>query len=113
ANLAKAQDSLKPTNVDFDFEALQQRLLAIQSLAAAELWANNELDPVLADLSSLLGWDFPSYTGGVLSYVDTMGLARFTAMCNRFADAHGEHFRPSDILSARADNNESIYAHED
>ena len=112
AGLAEAQNSLKPMNIDFDFETLQQRLLAIQSLAAAELWATEELDPVVADLSTLLGWGYPSYTGGVLSYVDTMGLASFVAMCDRFADEHGEHFRPSDILSARADKNESIYAHE-
>lgn len=112
ANLAEAQNSPNPMNIDFDFETLQQRLLAIQSLVAAEPWANEKLDPVVADLSSLLGWGFPSYTGGVLSYVDTMGLANFIAMCDRFADEHGDHFRPSDILSARAENNESIYAHE-
>jgi 3-hydroxyacyl-CoA dehydrogenase/enoyl-CoA hydratase/3-hydroxybutyryl-CoA epimerase len=99
-------------NIDFDFETLKQRLLAIQSLAAAELWAADQLDPVVADLSTLLGWGYPSYTGGVLSYVDTMGLASFVAMCDRFADEYGDHFRPSEILSARADNNESIYAHE-
>jgi 3-hydroxyacyl-CoA dehydrogenase/enoyl-CoA hydratase/3-hydroxybutyryl-CoA epimerase len=112
ADLADAQHSPDPQNIDFDFETLKQRLLAIQSLAAAELWATEELDPVVADLSTLLGWGYPSYTGGVLSYVDTMGLASFVAMCDRFADEYGDHFRPSDVLSARADNNESIYAHE-
>jgi 3-hydroxyacyl-CoA dehydrogenase/enoyl-CoA hydratase/3-hydroxybutyryl-CoA epimerase len=112
AGLVEAQNSPKPMNIDFDFETLQQRLLVIQSLAAVELWATEELDPVVADLSTLLGWGYPSYTGGVLSYVDTMGLASFVAMCDQFADEHGEHFRPSDILSARADKNESIYAHE-
>ncbi len=112
ADLAEAQHSPDPMNIDFDFETLKRRLLAIQSLAAAELWATEELDPVVADLSTLLGWGYPSYTGGVLSYVDTMGLASFIAMCNRFADEYGNYFRPSDILSARAENNESIYARE-
>lgn len=112
ADLAEAQQSPDPTNIDFDFETLKQRLLAIQSLAAAELWAAGQLDPVVADLSTLLGWGYPSYTGGVLSYVDTMGLASFVAMCDRFADEYGDHFRPSGILSVRADNNESIYEHE-
>jgi enoyl-CoA hydratase/carnithine racemase len=112
AGLAEAGQSSGSGNAEYDFESLQQRLLAIQSLAAAELWANEELDPVAADLSTLLGWGFPSYTGGVLSYVDTVGLASFVAMCDRFADEYGDHFRPSEILSARADNNESIYAHE-
>jgi len=112
SGLTEAQHSADPTNIDFDFETLQQRLLAIQSLAAAELWAADQLDPVVADLSTLLGWGYPSYTGGVLSYVDTMGLASFVAMCDRFADEYGDHFRPSDDLKERAESNQSIYAHE-
>ena len=100
------------TNVDFDFEALKQRLLAIQSLVATELWANEKLDPIIADLSTLLGWGFPSFTGGVLSYVDTMGLSEFVAMCDRLAAEFGDHFRPSDSLRARSGENDYIYAHE-
>jgi len=99
-------------NADFDLETLKQRLLAIQSLAAAELWANEELDPVVADLSTLLGWGFPSYTGGVLSYVDTMGLGDFVAMCDRLAAEFGDHFRLSDSLRARLSEDDFIYAHE-
>ena len=112
ANLAEAKNSPNPMNIDFDFESLQQRLLGIQSLAAAELWANKDLDPVVADLSSLLAWEFPSYTGGVLSHVDTMGLDSFVAMCDCFADEYGDHFRPSDNLKERADENQGVYAQE-
>jgi 3-hydroxyacyl-CoA dehydrogenase/enoyl-CoA hydratase/3-hydroxybutyryl-CoA epimerase len=100
------------TNAGFDFETLKQRLLAIQSLAAAELWANEELDPIVADLSTLLGWGFPSYTGGVLSYVDTMGLSEFVVMCDRLAAEFGDHFRLSDSLRARLSEDDFIYAHE-
>jgi len=100
------------TNIAFDLETLKQRLLAVQSLAAAELWANEVLDPVIADLSTLLGWGFPSYTGGVLSYVDTMGLGDFVAMCDRLADEYGDHFRPSDGLRTRSGESEYVYAHE-
>lgn len=110
AGLVEAGHSSGSKNVEFDFEALQQRLLVIQSLAATELWANEELDPVTADLSTLLGWGFPSYTGGVLSYVDTMGLSGFIAMCDRFADEFGDHFRPSKGLRARCSDDQCIYA---
>jgi len=112
AGVAEVGRSSGSTNVESDFETLQQRLLAIQSLAAAELWVNEELDPVTADLSTLLGWGFPSYTGGVLSYVDTMGLHGFIAMCDRFAEEFGDHFRPSDGLRARCSDDQCIYAHE-
>lgn len=95
-----------------EFAALKQRLLTIQCLAAAERWANDDLDPVIADLSTLVGYGFPSYTGGVMSFIDTMGLSEFVTQCDRLADEHGEHFRPSDALRARAGTATEIYAHE-
>lgn len=101
-----------PRDLEFDFDALKQRLLAIQSLAAAEAWVADGADPVTADLSSVLGWGFPSYTGGVLSHVDTLGLDVFVGMCDRFADDLGEHFRPSASLRERAAQGQRIYADE-
>jgi len=108
-NLEAAEPTLSPERASYDFERLKQRLLAIQSLAAAELWAKDGLDPVIADLSTVLGGGFPSYTGGVMSYVSTIGLPEFIALCDNFADESGDHFRPSDGLRARADDKRSIY----
>jgi len=108
-NLEAAEPTLSPERASYDFERLKQRLLAIQSLAAAELWAKDGLDPVIADLSTVLGGGFPSYTGGVMSYVGTIGLPEFIALCDNFADESGDHFRPSDGLRARADDKRSIY----
>jgi 3-hydroxyacyl-CoA dehydrogenase/enoyl-CoA hydratase/3-hydroxybutyryl-CoA epimerase len=99
---AETPSSAEPAS--YDFAQLKQRLLAIQSLAAAEQWSKDELDPITADLSSVLSGGFPSYTGGVMSYVSTMGLPAFIALCDGFADEMGEHFRPSDELRARADS---------
>jgi 3-hydroxyacyl-CoA dehydrogenase/enoyl-CoA hydratase/3-hydroxybutyryl-CoA epimerase len=112
ACVAEAKPATKFTDAGFDFDTLKQRLLAVQSLAAAELWVKEEIDPVVADLSSLLGWGFPSYTGGVLSYVDTMGLSEFVAMCDRLADECGSRFGPSDGLRTRSGKNHGIYARE-
>lgn len=107
--LETAESESLPEQGSFDFAQLKQRLLAIQSLAAAELWANEGLDPVTADLSTVLGSGFPSYTGGVMSYVNTMGLPEFIALCDKFADEFGDHFRPSDSLRARSAAKQSIY----
>jgi 3-hydroxyacyl-CoA dehydrogenase/enoyl-CoA hydratase/3-hydroxybutyryl-CoA epimerase len=107
--LATAESESLPEQGSFDFAQLKQRLLAIQSLAAAELWAIEGLDPVVADLSTVLGGGFPSYTGGVMSHISTMGLPEFVALCDKFADEFGDHFRPSDSLRARADDKRSIY----
>lgn len=104
-----AESTSSPEQASYNFERLKQRLLAIQSLASAELWANDGLDPVIADLSTVLGGGFPSYTGGVMSYVSTMGLPKFIAQCDKFADESGDHFRPSDGLRARSDDDQSIH----
>ena len=102
--LEGAESAPSKESATYDFAQLKQRLLAIQSLAAAERWSKEDLDPVTADLSTVLGGGFPSYTGGVMSYISTMGLPTFIALCDSFADESGEHFRPSDELRARSDN---------
>ena len=48
-----------------------------------------------ADVGSLLAWGFPSWTGGPLSLIDTVGGATFVAECKRMAESYGARFAPS------------------
>lgn len=105
---AKAQQRGKG-NTAISMDAAKQRLLCIQSLAAAELWETSGIDPVEADLASILGWGFPSYTGGVMSYVDTMGLRDFIGICDGLVKTSGEHFRPTAWLREKAQQGNRIY----
>jgi 3-hydroxyacyl-CoA dehydrogenase/enoyl-CoA hydratase/3-hydroxybutyryl-CoA epimerase len=82
---------------------LQKRLLYVQALETARCLEEQVLlDPADGDLGSVLGWGFPSYTGGTLSLIDTVGAANFVAECDRLAQKHGNRFRPSDWLRKRA-----------
>lgn len=90
-------------------EAVRQRLLCAQVLPAARPWAEGGLDPAEADLASVEGWEFPLYTGGVMSFVDTLGVAQFVGLCERLAEAHGEVFRPGAALRRRAQRGERVY----
>ena len=92
-----------------DAEDVKQRLLGAQALAAAECWEKGLIEPVDADLASVLGWRFPTYTGGVISYIDTMGLSTFIARCDRFVGQDGVSGRPSDWLRRKAKDHERIY----
>jgi 3-hydroxyacyl-CoA dehydrogenase/enoyl-CoA hydratase/3-hydroxybutyryl-CoA epimerase len=92
-----------------DTAALRQRLMYAQSLAAAELWQQGETDPVKADLVSIFAWGFPSYTGGVLSLVDTLGLPAFVAECDALAEAGHPGFKVSDKLRQLAARQEYVY----
>ena len=91
-------------------DEVQKRLLYIQSLETARCIEEGVVTEAAdADIGSILGWGFPPWTGGTISLIDTIGIARFVAECERLADAYGERFRPSPWLKAKAENNESFY----
>ena len=62
-----------------------------------------------ADLGSILGWGFPAYTGGTLSYIDTIGTTQFVAECKRLTRLYGERFKPTKGLLARTQSGETYY----
>ncbi|MET0659022.1 MAG: 3-hydroxyacyl-CoA dehydrogenase, partial [Steroidobacteraceae bacterium] len=62
-----------------------------------------------ADLGSVLGLGFPLWTGGTLSFIDTVGIRSFVAECDRLAKLYGPRFTPSAWLRARAERNEPFY----
>jgi 3-hydroxyacyl-CoA dehydrogenase/enoyl-CoA hydratase/3-hydroxybutyryl-CoA epimerase len=66
-------------------------------------------DPADGDLGSILGIGFPAWSGGALSYIDTIGIAAFVADCTRLARRHGPRFKPSRWLRERALRGESFY----
>jgi len=82
-----------------DAETIKERLLYIQALEAAKCWEEGIVQkPADADLGSIFGWGFAPHTGGVLSYIDHVGLPRFLARADEFADKYGERFRPCGLL---------------
>jgi len=95
-------------DTEIDARVIEQRLLSAQALAAAECWEQGLVDPVQADLASVFGWDFPKYTGGVLSYVDTLGLSAFIEQCDVLS-SDGARLQPSDWLRERAQESDRIY----
>jgi 3-hydroxyacyl-CoA dehydrogenase/enoyl-CoA hydratase/3-hydroxybutyryl-CoA epimerase len=84
-------------------EEVKTRLLHIQALEAARCLEEGVLlHPEDGDLGSILGWGFPAWTGGVLSYIDTIGSARFVEDCHRLSDCHGPRFRAPESVIALA-----------
>jgi len=55
-----------------------------------------------ADVGSVAGIGYPRWTGGVLSYVETLGLARFVTEAERLARMHGARYSPPPGLRERA-----------
>jgi 3-hydroxyacyl-CoA dehydrogenase/enoyl-CoA hydratase/3-hydroxybutyryl-CoA epimerase len=91
-------------------ESLKRRMLAIQALESARCLEEGVLTHVEdADVGSIFGWGFPPWTGGTLSYIDTLGIREFVAECGELAAAHGERFQVSDWLRERAEGGRNFY----
>jgi 3-hydroxyacyl-CoA dehydrogenase/enoyl-CoA hydratase/3-hydroxybutyryl-CoA epimerase len=90
---------------------IRNRLLYIQALESARCLEESVVTSAAeADLGAVLGWGFPSYTGGTLSFIDMVGAAAFVTECERLAQRHGERFRPTRSLVERAANSARFHA---
>ncbi|MDR5653184.1 3-hydroxyacyl-CoA dehydrogenase NAD-binding domain-containing protein [Ruixingdingia sedimenti] len=86
-----------------DAAAIKRRLFHIQALESIRAMEDGIItDPTQIDVASTLGWAFPKSWGGVLSYVDTLGAARFAAESEVLAAAHGPRFAPPALLRRMA-----------
>jgi 3-hydroxyacyl-CoA dehydrogenase/enoyl-CoA hydratase/3-hydroxybutyryl-CoA epimerase len=91
-------------------DEVMKRLLYIQALEATRCMEEGVVTTAAeADLGSILGWGFPAWTGGTLSYVDTIGIRKFVAECDRLAKRYGRRFKPSKWLRERAERNEPFH----
>jgi 3-hydroxyacyl-CoA dehydrogenase/enoyl-CoA hydratase/3-hydroxybutyryl-CoA epimerase len=93
-----------------DVEDVKQRLLYIQALESARCLEENVLThPADGDIGSIFGIGFPAWTGGTLSYIDTVGIKQFVTDCDRLAKLHGARFEVSPWLREKAKNNQSFH----
>ena len=103
-----APDQLDPDTLDV--EELKDRLLTIQALETARCFEEQVLTDVReADVGAIFGFGFAPYSGGPLSYIDTIGPAAFVERCERFAERYGERFAPCQLLRDMASKDERFY----
>ena len=94
-----------------DLQLIKDRLMTIQSLDAYRCLEENVLtSPDDGDIGSIFGWGFPPWSGGVFSYIDTIGIKVFVERCDDFHKRFGERFKVPDSLRERANKNESFYS---
>jgi 3-hydroxyacyl-CoA dehydrogenase / enoyl-CoA hydratase / 3-hydroxybutyryl-CoA epimerase len=94
-----------------DVAELKQRLLYIAALEGARCLEEGIVShPADADLGAVFGVGFPKWTGGPLSYIETVGLDAFVAQCARMARRHGARYRPPPALIERAHRGATFYA---
>ncbi len=101
-----AEESAEQPSVD----ELKKRFLYIQALETARCFEEKVLTDVReADVGSILGWGYAPYSGGTLSFIDTVGTRAFVEECDRLAQKYGPRFAPNKLLRDMADKNETFY----
>ncbi|HEY2068973.1 MAG TPA: 3-hydroxyacyl-CoA dehydrogenase NAD-binding domain-containing protein [Rhizomicrobium sp.] len=96
---------------DASVEEMKERFLTIQALEAARCFEEGVItDPRDADVGAILGWGFAPFTGGPVSYIDTVGLAAFVDRCDNFAAKFGDRFKPNKLLRDMAAKGETFYS---
>ncbi len=99
---------LAPDSLDVD--ELKLRLLMVQALEAARAFGEGIVtDPREADVGSILGFGFAPFTGGVLSYIDGMGLTAFVGHCDRLALKYGARFACPEVVRDMARQGRRFY----
>jgi 3-hydroxyacyl-CoA dehydrogenase / enoyl-CoA hydratase / 3-hydroxybutyryl-CoA epimerase len=99
------------SNVDtLDKETVAKRIMHRQALESYRCLEEGVLNSVTdGDIGSVLGWGFPIYTGGALSYIDFVGIQQFVADCDDFTQRFGERWAVPASLRAMAEAGKSIH----
>ena len=99
-----------PVSADYDVAELKQRFLYAQAIETARCREENVIETSEdGDLGAVYGWGFPAWTGGTLSYIDTIGVDKFVTECDRLAQKFGPRFAPSAWLRDRAATGTNFY----
>ena len=101
---SKLTDNYPENETQPDVNTVKIRLLSIQALTAISFVEKGMMSNEHADLVSVFCADYPAYTGGAISYVDSLGVSEFISQCALLADKFGSQFSHSDWLLDRPNN---------
>ncbi len=91
------------------FQELQDRLLYRQSIEAIRCYEEGVLRSVAdANIGSIFGIGMAPWTGGVLQFVQYVGVAAFVARAKALAERYGERFAPPQLLLEMAESGQSF-----
>jgi 3-hydroxyacyl-CoA dehydrogenase/enoyl-CoA hydratase/3-hydroxybutyryl-CoA epimerase len=92
-----------PRDQAASLQEVKDRMLYIQALEAVRALEEGVIgNPGEADVGAVLGIGFPAHTGGVFSFIDTIGVQNFCHRAEQLAARFGARFRPTAGLKARA-----------
>ena len=103
--------NLYQSNVEaMDKETIAKRIMHRQALESFRCLDEGVLNSVTdGDIGSVMGWGFPIYTGGAISYIDFVGIKQFVADCDEFTEKFGTRWTVPTTLRALAAADLSVH----
>ncbi len=93
-----------------DVEELKTRYLVVQAVEAVRAIEDGVVtDMREADVGAIMGFGFAPWSGGPISYIDTMGTKAFLAECDRLTAKYGDRFKAPQLLCDMAAKGETFY----
>ncbi|MFF6868150.1 3-hydroxyacyl-CoA dehydrogenase NAD-binding domain-containing protein [Streptomyces sp. NPDC012450] len=94
---------------EIPFRDMQERMLFSEAIDTVRLLEEGVLTSVAdANIGSIMGIGFPSWSGGILQYINGYegGVAGFVARARELAETYGERFAPPALLVEKAERGE-------
>ncbi len=93
----------------FDDQEIRDRMMVAMCLEAVRCLEDGIVSsPVEVDMGLILGIGFPTFRGGALRHIDSMGVARFCALADRYGEL-GSLYYPTEKMRIMAENGERFY----
>jgi len=91
-------------------DEVRKRILYVQAIETVRCMDEGVVThPADADIGSIFGWGYPPYTGGTISFIETVGLQEFVDEADRLAATYGARFAVPDSLRSMAATGETFY----
>jgi len=92
-------------------DEVRRRLLYAQAIESVRCLDESVVThPADADIGSIFGWGFPAWTGGTLSFIETVGVEHFVREADRLTEAYGDRFAVPESLRTMAKEGRTFYA---
>ena len=93
-----------------DNETIAKRIMHRQALESYRCLEEGVLRSATdGDIGSILGWGFPIYTGGAISYIDYVGVDNFVKDCDDFTRRFGERWTVPSSLREMAEKGQTFF----
>ena len=90
-------------DADFALQDLKDRLLYIQAIETARCLEEKVLTSVRdANIGSIMGIGYPVWTGGILQFINQVGLKQFVHRAEELHEQYGERFAVPELLKTMA-----------